>query len=94
MVFSGVPLKRLRAKKEKKKEKPSTVGRNKSKSQLLVPGMSQYCDSQDIDMDAGTAQDPGSLSFSTSVASQKKVPQEFDISSEASENEESITNFG
>ena len=75
-------------------EKSSTVGRKNSKSQFLVPGMSQYCDSQDIDMDAGTAQYPGSLSFSTSVASQKKVPQEFDISSEASENEESITNFG
>ena len=39
-------------------EKSSTVGRKKSKSQFLVPGMSQYCDSQDIDMDAGTARSP------------------------------------
>ena len=63
------------------------------KPQPLVPGMSKYSDSQDVEMDAGTAQYPGSLSFSTSAASHKKVPQEFDISSETSEIEESMNNF-
>ena len=53
------------------------VGGTKGKSQPLVPGMS--CgDSQDIDMDARTANPPCNLSFSTSAVSQKKVPQEFD----------------
>ena len=69
------------------------VGGKKGKSQPLVPGMSQYDNSQDVDMDAGTAEHPCSLSFSTSAASQKKVPQEFDIFSEASGTEESINNF-
>ena len=69
------------------------VDGEKRKSQALVPGMSQYSDSQDVDMDAGTAQYPGSLSFSTSAVSHKKVPQEFDISSEASEIEKSMNNF-
>ena len=69
------------------------VGEEHSKSQLLVPGMSQYSDTQDGDMDAGTADNPSSLSFSTRAASQKKVPQEFDISSEASGIEESMSNF-
>ena len=55
--------------------------------------MSKYDDSQDVDMDVGTAQDPSSLSFSTAAASQKKVPQELDIATEASENEESINEF-
>ena len=72
---------------------PSRVaGGKKQKSQPLVPGMSQYSDSQDVDMDAGNA-DPGSLSFSTSAATQKKVPQEFDISSDFSGSEESINNL-
>ena len=67
----------------------------KRKSSLpLVPGMSQYGDSQDVDMDVGFSQYPSNLSFSTSVASQKKVPQEFDIFSDASEIEESTDNFG
>ena len=60
--------------------------------------MSQYGDTQesddhDVDRDAGTAAQSGSLSFSTSAASQKKVPQEFDIFSEASGTEESMNNF-
>ena len=55
--------------------------------------MSQYGDSQDVDTDAGTAEHPCSLSFSTSAASQKKVPQEFDIFSEDSGTEESVNNF-
>ena len=72
---------------------PSRVaGGKKQKSQPLVPGMSQYSDSQDVDMDAGNA-DPCSLSFSTSAASNNKVPQEFDISSEFSGSEESINNL-
>ena len=73
---------------------PSRVaGGKKRKSQPLVPGMSQYSDSHDVDMDAGTAEHPGSLSFSTSAASQQTIPQEFDISSQASEIEESMSNF-
>ena len=57
--------------------------------------MSQYGDTQesddhDVDRDAGTAAQPGSLSFSTSAARQKEGPQEFDIFSEASGSEESI----
>ena len=67
------------------------VGPKNHESLSHVPGMSQYSDSQDVDMDAGNA-DPGSLSFSTSAASKKKVPQEFDIFSEASGSEESINN--
>ena len=66
----------------------------KSKRSLpLVPGMSQYGDSQDVDMDVGFAQNPSSLSFSTDAASQKKVPQEFDIFSTTSEIEESTPQF-
>ena len=65
----------------------------KRKSQPLVPGMSQYSDSQDVGMDAGTAKHPGSLSFSTGAASQQTIPQEFDIFSEASGMEESMSNF-
>ena len=61
-------------------------------SQSLVPAMSQYRHDPDVDVDAGPAEHPGSLSFSTSAASQKKVPQEFDISSEVSGSEESINN--
>ena len=58
-------------------------------SQRLVPGMSQYSD--DIDMDnAGTAEYPGSQSFSTCAANQKEVCQEFDIFSVASGPEESM----
>ena len=67
--------------------------RTKCDSNPHVPGISQYSDTQDVYMDAGSA-DPCSLSFSTSAASQKKFPQEFDISSEAYEIEESIDNFG
>ena len=53
---------------------PSRVaGGKKQKSQPLVPGMSQYSDSQDVDMDAGNA-DPSSLSFSTNAAWQAKLP--------------------
>ena len=45
------------------------VGGERSKSQPLVPEMSQYSDTQDIDMDAGTAAtQTNSLSFSTSAA--------------------------
>ena len=57
--------------------------------QSLVPGMSSY-ESQDVDMEAGTA--PGSLSFSfsTSTANSKKGHQEFDIFSEASGSGESM----
>ena len=54
----------------------------------LVPGMS-LCD-DDTDMDAGTAEHPGSLSLSTSAANQKKIPQQFDIFSDASGSEESM----
>ena len=68
------------------------VGEKERKSQPLVPGMSQYSDDQSVDMNAGTAQFPGSLSFSTSAVSQK-VPQEFDIFSEASGSEESVNNL-
>ena len=46
--------------------------------------MSQYSDDLDVVQDAGTATHPSSLSFSTSAANQKTVPQEFDIFSEAS----------
>ena len=55
--------------------------------QSLVPGMSSY-ESQDVDMDAGTATD--SLSFSTNAVHKKKGPQKFDIFSVASDSEESI----
>ena len=68
------------------------VGGTKCDSNPHVPGMSQYSDTQDVDMDAGNA-DPCSLSFSTSAASKNKVPQEFDISSEFSGSEESINNL-
>ena len=43
-------------------------------------------------MDAGNA-DPGNLSFSTNAAYKKKVPQEFDIFSEAFGSEEYMTNL-
>ena len=66
----------------------------KYKYQPLFPGMSQHSDRQDVDMHAGTAQYPGSLSFSTGAASQKSVPPEFDISSETREMEESINILG
>ena len=67
------------------------VGGKKHKSQPLVPGMSQYSDTQDVDMDAGTAEHPSSLSFSTDAANPKKVPQEFDTFSDASGSKESTT---
>jgi len=74
------------------------VGVKKSKSHPLVPGMSQYSDTpasddQDVARDVGTAVQLGSLSFSTSAASQKKSAQEFDVFSEAAGSEESITSF-
>ena len=69
------------------------AGQKKCKALPLVPGMSQYSDSQDVDMEAGTANHPDSLSFSTSAVNQNKVPQEFDIFSTASGSEESITNL-
>ena len=71
-----------------KKAKAGDAKRNKS-SLSLVPGMSQYGDSQVVDMKVGTAQKAGSVPFSTSAASQRKVPQEYDIFSNASEIEES-----
>ena len=49
--------------------------------------MSLYGD--DIGMDAGNAEFSGSLSVSTDVASKKKLSQEADIESAASESEES-----
>ena len=69
------------------------VGGKKQKSQSLVPGMSQYSDDQSVDMNAGTAALPDSLSFSTGVNSQETVPQEFDIFSVASGSEESNNSF-
>ena len=57
------------------------VGGKECESLSHVPGMSQYSDSQDVDMDAGNA-DPGSLSLSTSAASKKKILYMFDISSD------------
>ena len=51
--------------------------------------MSQYGDSQVVDINVGAAQNAGSLPFSTSAASQRKVIQEYDIFSDASEIEES-----
>ena len=74
------------------------VGGKKSKSHPLVPGMSQYSDTpasddQDVARDVGTVVQPGSLSFSTSAASQKESAQEFDVFSEAAGSEESITSF-
>ena len=65
------------------------VDEKKHKSQPLVPGMSQYSD--DIDMDAGTADQSGSLSISTGAAS-KKVSQEADVVSVASGSEGSTSN--
>ena len=55
--------------------------------------MSQYSDSQDVDMEAGTANHPDSLSFSTSAVNQSKVPQEFENFSTASGSEDSMTNL-
>ena len=60
--------------------------------------MSQYSDTpasddQDVARDVGTAVQLGSLSFSTSAASQKESAQEFDVFSEAAGSEESITSF-
>ena len=52
--------------------------------------MSSY-ESQDVDMDAGTA--PDSLSFSTNAVHNQKGPQKFDIFSVASDSEESIDTF-
>ena len=62
------------------------------KTKFFVPGMSQYSDDLDVVQDAGTAKHTRSLSFSTSAANQMKVPQEFDIFSEASGSEESVNN--
>ena len=60
------------------------VGGTERESLSHVPGMSQYSD--DIDMDnAGTAEYPGSQSFSTCAASQKKITEEFDIFSDGFE---------
>ena len=67
----------------------SRVVDEKHKSQPLVPGMSQYSD--DIDMDAGTADQSGSLSISTGAAS-KTVSQEADVVSVASGSEGSTSN--
>ena len=50
-------------------------------------------DSDDIDMDAGTAEFTGSLSFSTNAVHNQKGPQKFDIFSVASDSEESIDTF-
>ena len=69
------------------------VGGKKRISQSFVPGMSQYSDDLDVVQDAGTAKHTSSLSFSTSAANQMKVPQEFDIFSEASGSEESVNNL-
>ena len=69
----------------------SRIVSEKSKAQSLVPGMSQYSD--DIDMNAGTAKDPASLSFSTGSANHKKVSQEFDGRSVTSDSEESMAGF-
>ena len=65
------------------------VDEKKHKSQPLVPGMSQYSD--DIKMDAGTADQSGSLSISTGAAS-KTVSQEADVVSVASGSEGSTSN--
>ena len=66
------------------------VGEKQRKSQYLAPGMSQYSDDQDAGIDAGTAEHPDSLSFSTCAVNQDKVPQEFDIFSTTSGSEESM----
>ena len=50
------------------------VGQKKHKALPLAPGMSRYSDSQNVGMDAATAGNPDSLSFSTSVVNQIKVP--------------------
>ena len=63
------------------------VGEKESGDTPLIPGMSLYGD--DIGMDAGNAEFSGSLSVSTDVASKKKLSQEADIESAASESEES-----
>ena len=55
----------------------------------LVPGISLY---EDIEMDAGTSDHQGSLSFSISTATRNKmVSQESDAASEISGSEESIS---
>ena len=44
----------------------------------LVPGMSQYGDSQDVDMDVGTeAESADSESFSTQAVNFAELPQSF-----------------
>ena len=53
----------------------------------LVPGMSQYGDSQDVDMDVGTAvESANNKSFSTSADNFAKLPQSFDRVAESTHN--------
>ena len=57
----------------------------------LVPGMSLY---DDVEMDLGTAEYPGSRSVSTSAAARDtEVSQGLDTESAISGREESINNF-
>ena len=63
---------------------PEIVNRRKkqvsrmSQEFSLVPGMSQYRDSQDVDMDVGTAAEPAdSESFSTPAVNFAELPQSF-----------------
>ena len=66
------------------------VDGKKSKSQSLVPGVSQYSDEPDVHYDAGTAEHPGSSPLSTAAANRRKVPHESDVFSAASGPEESM----
>ena len=53
----------------------------------LVPGMSQYGDSQDVDMDVGIAvESANSESFSTSAANFAELPQSCDRVEESTHN--------
>lgn len=55
-----------------RQEESRAVGMKKCKYQPFVPGMPQYSENQDVDVDAGAAESPGSLSLSTSAATRKK----------------------
>ena len=62
------------------------IGEKPSKPQLLVPGMSQYDEDDDVESEpgtAGTGEYPSNPSISTGVALQTEVLQDFEFSEEA-----------
>ena len=65
------------------------VSEKEHKSHHLFAGMPRHSDDQDVDMHAGTAEHPGSLSFSTSTAREEKKSEESDVESVACGSEES-----